>query len=90
MGKRSSRWVPVLALLIVQGCMHEPPAQQAPVQPVVAPHTQSETRALLDSNQFAGLDRRFSAVQRNYREGFISDEDLRAAFRALMNTVRIA
>jgi tetratricopeptide (TPR) repeat protein len=86
MGRRSSRWVPVLALLIVQGCMHEPPAQQPPVQPVVAPPTQSETRALLDSNQFAELDRRFSAVQRNYKDGSISDEDLRAAFRAFYPT----
>ena len=86
MGRRSSRWVPVLALLIVQGCMHEPPAHQAPVQPVVAPPTQSETRALLDSNQFAELDRRFSAVQRNYKDGSISDEDLRAAFRAFYPT----
>jgi tetratricopeptide (TPR) repeat protein len=86
MGRRSSRWLPVLALLIVQGCMHEPPARQAPVQPVVAPPTQSETRALLDSNQFAELDRRFSAVQRNYKDGSISDEDLRTAFRAFYPT----
>ena len=86
MGRRSSRWVPVLALLIVQGCMHEPAAQQPPVQPVVAPPTQSETRALLESNQFAELDRRFSAVQRNYKDGSISDEDLRAAFRAFYPT----
>lgn len=86
MGRSSLRWVPVLALLIVQGCMHEPPAQRAPVQPVVAPPTQSETRALFDSNQFAELDRRFSAVQRNYKDGSISDEDLRTAFRAFYPT----
>ena len=90
MGRGSLRWVLMLALLIAQGCTREPPSRQDSVPPVVAPPTQSEARLLLDSNQFAELDRRFSAVQRNYREGFISDEDLRAAFRALMNTVRIA
>jgi Ca2+-binding EF-hand superfamily protein len=76
----------VLALLMTQGCMREHAAQRASTESVVAPPTQSETRALLDSSQYAELDRRFSALQRNYKDGSITDEDLRAAFRAFYPT----
>jgi hypothetical protein len=86
MGRGSLRWVPVLALLMAQGCMREHAAQRASTESVVAPPTQSETRALLDSSQYAELDRRFSALQRNYKDGSITDENLRAAFRAFYPT----
>jgi hypothetical protein len=86
MGRGSSRWVPVLALLIAQGCTREHAAQRVPAESVVAPPTQSETRALLDSSQYAELERRFSALQRNYKKGSITDEDLRAAFRVFYPT----
>jgi tetratricopeptide (TPR) repeat protein len=76
----------MLALLIAQGCTREPPSRQDSVPPVVAPPTQSEARLLLDSNQFAELDRRFSAVQRNYKDRSITDEDLKVAFRAFYPT----
>jgi tetratricopeptide (TPR) repeat protein len=87
MGGGSLRWVLALTLLIAQGCAPpERQSRQGSTQPVVAPLTQKETRALLDSNQFAELDRRFSAMQRGYRAGSITDEDLRAAFRAFYPT----
>jgi tetratricopeptide (TPR) repeat protein len=86
MGRGSLRWALALTLLIAQGCALEPQSRQGSAQPVVAPLTQTETRALLDSNQFAELDRRFSAMQRSYRDGSIADEDLRAAFRAFYPT----
>jgi len=86
MGRGSLRWLLALALLSAQGCAPELQSRQGSVQPVVAPLTQEETRALLDSNQFAELDRRFSALQRSYRDGFITDEDLRTAFRVFYPT----
>jgi hypothetical protein len=79
MGRGSLRWVLALTLLFAEGCAHDLQSPQGSEQPVVAPLTQRETRALLDSNQFAELDRRFSAIQRSYRDGSITDEDLRAA-----------
>jgi tetratricopeptide (TPR) repeat protein len=86
MGRGSLRWVLALTLLIAQGCAPELQSHQGSAQPAVAPLTRTETRALLDSNQFAELDRRFSAMQRGYRDGSITDEDLRAAFRAFYPT----
>jgi tetratricopeptide (TPR) repeat protein len=42
--------------------------------------------ALLKAEDFAPLDAHFSAVQRAYREGALTDEDLRAAFRVFYDT----
>jgi TPR repeat protein len=41
---------------------------------------------LLSSNQYAELERRFSAIQLGYEHGAITDENLRAAFRAFYGT----
>jgi len=42
--------------------------------------------ALLNSNEFPELDRRFSALQRDYKNGALTDESLRAAFRVFYAT----
>jgi tetratricopeptide (TPR) repeat protein len=42
--------------------------------------------ALLNSNQFPELEQRFSALQRDYKDGVITDEGLRAAFRVFYPT----
>ena len=51
----------------------------------VAP-SQPEALALLQSNEFAELDRRYSGLQAAYKARSISDEDLRAAFRVFYAT----
>lgn len=90
MGQGTLRWSLVLALLFVHGCASDgkplPSTQDQPPAAALAPPTQSETRALLNSNQFPELDRRFSLIQRNYKNGAITDEDLRAAFRVFYAT----
>jgi tetratricopeptide (TPR) repeat protein len=90
MGQGSLRWGLVLVVLVVQGCagatkLPEPAldSQNAHTQ---SPPSQSETLALLNSNQFADLDRRFSAIQTDYRNGTITDQELRAAFRVFYVT----
>jgi uncharacterized protein DUF4034 len=50
------------------------------------PPSQSETLALLNAERFAELDARFSAIQANYRNNVISDEQLRNAFRVFYDT----
>jgi tetratricopeptide (TPR) repeat protein len=52
----------------------------------VAPPSQAEALALLTSNQFAELDRRYTEIQNAYRTGSLTDEDLRAAFRVFYAT----
>jgi hypothetical protein len=42
--------------------------------------------ALLNSDQFPELDRRFSDLQRDYKNGALTDESLRAAFRVFYAT----
>jgi tetratricopeptide (TPR) repeat protein len=80
----------VLALLVIQSCTYAqkplPPAPDLHVPASLTPPTQSETLALLNSNQFEELDQRFAAIQRDYKNGAISDEKLRAAFRVFYST----
>jgi Domain of unknown function (DUF4034) len=86
------RWSWVLTLLVVQGCASDSkPTPPAPAPPLSLPAvlsipTQNEAMTLLNSNQFAELDRRFSAIQSGYKSGSITDENLRAAFRAFYAT----
>jgi tetratricopeptide (TPR) repeat protein len=91
------RWSLVPAMLLAQSCtMHEtlvPPATESrvpltsPATPTrAAPLTQSEMLTLLNSDQFPELDRRYSALQRDYKKGTITDESLRAAFRVFYAT----
>jgi TPR repeat protein len=51
-----------------------------------APPTENEALAMLNSGQYAELNRRFSAIQLDYKSGAITDEGLRAAFRAFYPT----
>ena len=48
--------------------------------------SQNEALGLLSDNQFAELDRRYSAIHSAYKAGEISDVDLRAAFRVFYST----
>jgi tetratricopeptide (TPR) repeat protein len=50
------------------------------------PPTESETLDWLRQDRFAQLDEHYSAIQHAYKQGQISDEDLRAAFRAFYST----
>ena len=45
-----------------------------------------DTLSLLATHRFAELDLRYGAIQRQYKDGKISDEDLRAAFRVFYAT----
>ena len=47
---------------------------------------QNDALSLLMADQFAELDRRFGAIQQQYKDGTISDESLRAAFRVFYTT----
>jgi tetratricopeptide (TPR) repeat protein len=83
-------WCASLALVIMQGC--EPQMMDSQHHAISsnklsspAP-SQSETLALLNSGKFVELDARFSAVQAEYRNGVISDEQLRDAFRVFYDT----
>jgi len=62
------------------GCAHHPetasPTASSP----------EETRILLMGGDFKELERRFGAIQAEYDRGEISDEELRAAFRAFYPT----
>jgi tetratricopeptide (TPR) repeat protein len=79
-----------LALAIMQGCgpqtkdsqHHTISSNKLPIPPP----SQSETLALLNAGQFVELDARFSAVQAEYRNSVISDEQLRDAFRVFYDT----
>jgi len=90
MGQGSLRWSLVLVVLAVQGCTTgtgtSGPTPDPPQAHTPSPPSQSETLALLSSNQFADLDRRFSAIQTGYRNGTVTDLELRAAFRAFYAT----
>ncbi len=81
------RWICALVFLVVQGCARTLPTSPSspPIAVPLAP-TQSETRALLDSNRFAELERRFSVIQQGYRQGSVSDVELRNAFRVFYPT----
>lgn len=48
--------------------------------------SQVETLGLLRSREFRKVDQYFSAVQTSFDKGFITDEELRAAFRAFYAT----
>jgi tetratricopeptide (TPR) repeat protein len=76
----------VLILVIMQGCL--PRLQTQPNAPAASlqPPSQSETRALLDANRFAELDQRFSAIQQGYKNGSVTDVELRDAFRVFYPT----
>jgi hypothetical protein len=50
------------------------------------PSGSSEALALLKAESFDELERTFSGVQRRYKIGAITDEDLRAAFRVFYST----
>ena len=69
----------VLALVLVSLCSGL--RAESPTPP-----TQSETLDLLAREQFSELDQRYGAIQQAYKDGRISDEDLRAAFRAFYAT----
>jgi hypothetical protein len=86
MGRRLFRWMLMLAMLATQSCADESTLRPDAVRRVVVPPTQSETLALLEAGQFAELDQRFSAIQRSYEIGYITDEDLRTAFRVFYTT----
>jgi tetratricopeptide (TPR) repeat protein len=90
MGQGSLRWSLVLVMLVAQGCGSgtKPPAptRNPPQAQTQSPPSQGETLALLKSNQFADLDRRFSAIQTGYRNGTVTDQELRAAFRVFYAT----
>jgi hypothetical protein len=77
MSRKTLQLISVLIALTVGGCTT--PVAQAPL-------TEREALALLTSQQFDALDRHFSAVQRGYRTGAISEEGLRAAFRVFYAT----
>jgi tetratricopeptide (TPR) repeat protein len=85
MGQGSLRWSVVALLLVAQGCASDTKSPAtAPNLPQVrtqSPPSQSETLSLLSSNQFTDLDRRFSAIQAGYRNGTVTDQELRADFR---------
>ncbi|HEX9138364.1 MAG TPA: DUF4034 domain-containing protein [Steroidobacteraceae bacterium] len=51
-----------------------------------APPTDEETIALLMTDNFADLEQRYGAIQSAYREGRISEIDLRADFRTFLFT----
>jgi hypothetical protein len=83
-------WCASLALLMIQGCApqtkdsqrHTIPSDKLPTPPP----SQLETLALLTGSRFAELDARFSAIQANYRNNVISDEQLHNAFRVFYAT----
>ena len=72
------RFFCVLALLGVAACGQESPvaASKPP-----APHSNSQTSIQLRSDQYQELERRFTALQKQFEGGDISGDDLRAAFR---------
>jgi tetratricopeptide (TPR) repeat protein len=75
-----------IALCVVVCSCALPIASIAAQPSVVAAPSADETWNLLQQERFAELDKRFSAVQRAYRSGIASDEDLRAAFRVFYDT----
>jgi hypothetical protein len=60
-------------LLVVSACAGAP---------TPAPLSQGEALDLLRSEHFRDLDAQFSGIQHGYDRGTLSDEELRAAFRA--------
>src|SRR5882757_5430793 len=50
------------------------------------PSGSNKALALLKAESFEELERTFSGVQRSYKMGAITDEDLRAAFRVFYST----
>jgi len=85
-GRGSLGWVVVFTLFIPQGHASQASSPALSVPPIALAPTSSETRALLDSNSFAELDQRFSAIQRDYARRARTDDDLRAAFRVFYAT----
>jgi tetratricopeptide (TPR) repeat protein len=83
-------WCTSLALVLIQGCA--PQTKDSPPHTISSsklpspPPSQSETLALLNGGKFAEVDARFSAIQANYRNNVISDEQLRDAFRVFYDT----
>ena len=84
MTKDVLRWCAALGLMLVQACVQTNPGSSN--ERVVPPPSQSETLALLNTERFVELDARFSAIQADYRNNVISDEQLRNAFRVFYDT----
>jgi tetratricopeptide (TPR) repeat protein len=74
-------WCASLALVIMQGCAPQTKDSLHHTISSTPPPSQLETLALLTGGRFAELDARFSAVQADYRNNVISDEQLRYTFR---------
>jgi tetratricopeptide (TPR) repeat protein len=85
MTKHALRWCAALGLVLMQACAH-PTNPISSSERAVPPPSWSETLALLNTERFAELDVRFSAIQANYRDNVISDEQLRNAFRVFYDT----
>jgi tetratricopeptide (TPR) repeat protein len=83
-------WCASLALVMIQGCAPQTKdSQDHAISSSKLPSpfpSQSETLALLNGRKFAELDTRFSAIQADYRNNVISDEQLRDAFRVFYDT----
>ena len=89
MVRESWRWTLIVSVMLTQGCtdFQHPVAQSTGEQASApSPPSLSEMQGLLNSGNLAELDRRFSAVQRAYEKGVVTDEDLRAAFRVFYPT----
>ncbi len=84
MTKDVLRWCAALGLMLMQACVQTDSISSS--ERAVPPPSQSETLALLNTERFAELDARFSAIQANYRNRVISDEQLRNAFRVFYDT----
>ena len=94
MGRGTMRWGLVAMLILLEGCARQwstptpvsIDAGETPSHRAVLPLPQSEVLAMLAADRFADLDAYFSARQRDYVEGAISDEALRNVFRAFYAT----
>ncbi len=85
---RSSFVLAVVVLVLVQGCAQSHPSARPPAvtRAPAIPLSEAEVTQLLYSDQFASLDQRYTDIQRNYKDGLVSDEDLRNAFRVFYPT----
>jgi hypothetical protein len=84
MTKDVLRWCAALGLMLMQACVQTNPVSSS--ERAAPPPSLSETLTLLNTERFAELDARFSAIQANYRNNVISDEQLRNAFRVFYDT----
>jgi tetratricopeptide (TPR) repeat protein len=77
----------MVALIVAYGCaphsqLHTDPDTNVPVTHVSA----TEAQTLLQANRFSELDRDFSALQSDYVQGRIGEEQVRDSFRAFYPT----